>query len=199
MKRGPDKQFDPEVALQKAAEVFQERGYEAASLAELTSAMGIGKKSMYDTFGNKRALFLQALRYYAQSNVAELRRALFKPGSSSTLENIQNLLAKLLEQHSACGSKGCLMGTNIADFDTSDEEVAAALRRSLKYIEDAFEEAVEKAAADGEILLEMSARHVARTLVCLMQGIALVGRVMESGEILGSAIEVTRTQILRPA
>lgn len=59
MTRGPDKQFDPEVALTKAMEVFWARGYEAASLSELLKNMGIGKKSLYDTFGNKRSLSLR--------------------------------------------------------------------------------------------------------------------------------------------
>jgi len=57
MSRGPEKQFDPEVALEKAMEVFWAQGYEAASLSQLLKCMEIGRKSLYDTFGNKRSLF----------------------------------------------------------------------------------------------------------------------------------------------
>lgn len=57
MNRGPDKQFDCEVALSKAMDVFWARGFEAASLSELLEQMGIGRKSLYDTFGNKRSLW----------------------------------------------------------------------------------------------------------------------------------------------
>ncbi len=69
MTRGPQKQFDTEVALTKAMEVFWEHGYEATSLSALLKNMGIGKKSLYDTFGNKRSLFLKALEYYARINI----------------------------------------------------------------------------------------------------------------------------------
>ena len=198
MKPGPDKQFDPEVALAKAMDVFWHRGYEAASMAELTRVMGIGKKSLYDTFGNKRSLFIQTIRYYAQNNVVELRRELFAPGSHSVLENLRNVLQSWQKSHSKAGSKGCLLGTNIADFDTSDEEIAAALRQSLRHVEDAFTEALEQSQRNGEIQLVAPPREIARTLVCLSQGIALLGRVMDSGEVLESALQVASSQILEP-
>ena len=62
MTRGPQKQFDTEVALTKAMEVFWAQGYEAASLSELMKNMGIGKKSLYDTFGNKKIPLYQSFR-----------------------------------------------------------------------------------------------------------------------------------------
>ncbi|PSB60962.1 TetR/AcrR family transcriptional regulator, partial [filamentous cyanobacterium CCP1] len=116
MSRGPEKQFDPEVALAKAMEVFWARGYEAASLAELLEHMGIGKKSLYDTFGNKRLLFLKALDHYAQTEVKSIRDKLLAPGSP--LENLEQVLKHLQQRHSLPGSQGCMLGTNIADFDT---------------------------------------------------------------------------------
>ncbi len=55
MSRGPAKQFDPHEALGKAMQLFWAKGYAATGLAELQEQMGIGRKSLYDTFGNKRA------------------------------------------------------------------------------------------------------------------------------------------------
>ncbi|MEM7791008.1 MAG: TetR/AcrR family transcriptional regulator [Verrucomicrobiota bacterium] len=199
MKPGPEKQFDPEAALSQAIDVFLARGYEAASLSELTTAMGIGKKSLYDTFGNKRSLFLKALSQYSQTSSSRIREILFDPASGSTIENIRKLLTGWLDMHSACGSKGCLIGTSIADFDTSDEEIAAALRRSLEQIEDALTEAIAKSEADGEIILNTSPRNIARTILCLSQGVALVGRVMTSGDIIESALNVAESEILTTA
>lgn len=60
MARGPQKHFDIDTALEKAIGVFARRGYEAATMSELLAEMGIGKKSLYDTFGNKEALFFKA-------------------------------------------------------------------------------------------------------------------------------------------
>ena len=197
MSPGPCKQFDPERALEEAMAVFARRGFEGASLAELTEAMGIGKKSLYDTFGNKRALFLQSVRHYSQRSVAQIRSRLFKPGSRSIYQNLRELLDEWRDSHGKPGSQGCLLGTTIADFDTSDREVAEALRLGLKQIEDAFTEALDQARRDGEIRPDASTRDLARALLCISQGVALLGRVMETGEVLDSALEVTAAQVLR--
>lgn len=61
---GRPREFDPDLALQKALEVFWKKGYEGASLPDLTEAMGINKPSIYATFGNKEQLFLKAIELY---------------------------------------------------------------------------------------------------------------------------------------
>jgi len=196
MKPGPDKQFDPDLALTRAIEVFMARGYEAASMSDLTAAMGIGKQSLYDTFGNKRSLFLKALNQYCNTAVGGIRERLFDPASGSTLDNVRGMLSFWLECHSQPCSRGCLIGTSIADFDTTDEEVASALRRGMELIEDAFTEAIAKAEVDGEIRLRTSPRNIARTILCLSQGMALMGRVLNSGDVLESAVHVAETELL---
>ncbi len=62
------KEFDPDAALQSALELFWRRGYEATSMADLVEALGIGRASIYATFGNKHDLYLKALERYASSN-----------------------------------------------------------------------------------------------------------------------------------
>ena len=88
MTRGPDKQFDPEIALEKAMRLFWAKGYAATGLNELLATMGIGRKSLYDTFGNKRALYIEALRRYSQTVVSEIHRGLNDPDRSA-LENVR--------------------------------------------------------------------------------------------------------------
>jgi TetR/AcrR family transcriptional regulator, transcriptional repressor for nem operon len=190
MSRGPNKQFDVELALSKAMEVFWARGYEAASLSELLEYMGIRKKSMYDTFGNKRSLFLKALEYYAQTQIKGIRDRLQAPGSP--LENLESVLQELQRVHSMPGSKGCMLGTNIADFDTSDEEMASILRTYLKEVEDAYYKVIARAQDSGELGQSMNARNLARMLLCMTQGMALVGRVLDSETILQSTVEATK-------
>ena len=186
MTRGPQKQFDTEVALTKAMEVFWAQGYEAASLSELMKKMGIGKKSLYDTFGNKKSLFIKALEHYALTNVSQMRDRLLSEGSA--LENLKQLLLEWQERHSQPGSCGCMFGTNIADFTTEDEEVARLLRSYLQQVEDLFCTAFTKAKDAGEISSSIEPRDLARFLVCTTQGVALVGRVMEDDLTLKGAI-----------
>jgi len=186
MKPGPDKQFIPAEALNAAIRVFWARGYEAASLSELTAEMGIGKKSLYDTFGNKRELFLKALEAYSHANIAELRAHLLNDGSP--FENLKQMMQGWVERHSKPCSKGCMLGNNMADFDTDDVEVAQALHRKIDGVERVFLETLEKAIQAGEISANINALNTARTLVCLSQGSALVGRVSEDSDRIQGAV-----------
>ncbi|HEY1232450.1 MAG TPA: helix-turn-helix domain-containing protein [Candidatus Binatia bacterium] len=195
MSRGPDKQFDPEVALSRAMEVFWARGYEAASLSELLQRMRIGRKSMYDTFGNKRSLFLKTLQYYAQTTILSIRDRLSAP--DSPLKNLKRLLRDLQKEHGVPGSKGCMLGTNIADFDTADKEMASVFRSYLKEVEEAFYEAVLAAQSAGELRKSIDTRALARMLLCMTQGMALVGRVLENETVLRGTTEAAMS-LLEP-
>ncbi|MEB3357748.1 MAG: TetR/AcrR family transcriptional regulator [Synechococcales bacterium] len=177
MTRGPAKQFDTEMALIQAMEVFWEHGYEAASLSQLLARMGIGKKSLYDTFGNKQALFLKALEHYAQTMNRHIRDRLLTQGSP--LANLEQLLLEWQTMHGQPGSYGCMLGTNIADFNTDDGAIAKILRGYLQQLEDVFCTALTQAQAAGEVSLTANPRDLARLLLCTTQGMALLGRVME--------------------
>ena len=98
MTRGPDKQFDPDQALESAMELFRAKGYAATGMAELQAQMGIGRKSLYDTFGNKRQLFIKALQRYADQVTKEINIELNKEGSP--LENIRRLMRRFEEDNS---------------------------------------------------------------------------------------------------
>jgi TetR/AcrR family transcriptional repressor of nem operon len=187
MTRGPDKQFDTEVALEQAMKVFWAYGYEAASLSELLKNMGIGKKSLYDTFGNKQSLFLKALEHYAHTTIRDMRDRLTAEGSP--LGNLTRLLRDWQTVHSRPGSYGCMLGTNIADFNTDDAAIAQLLRTYLQQLEDAFAVALTRAQTAGEISPEAKPRDLARLLLCTTQGVALLGRVMDNSTTLQGAID----------
>ncbi len=187
MTRGPEKQFDTEVALTKAMEVFWAHGYEATSLSELLKHMGIGKKSLYDTFGNKQSLFLKALDYYAYTTIRDLRSRLSADGSP--LANLKSLLKDLLYTYSKPSSYGCMLGTNIADFNTDDEAISQVMRVYLQQVEDVFTAALTRAQAIGELSPATNPQNLARLLLCTTQGMALLSRVMENNTTLEGAVE----------
>lgn len=187
MTRGPSKQFDTEIALSKAMEVFWEHGYEAASLSQLLKQMDIGKKSLYDTFGNKQSLFLKALEHYAHTTLRDIRDRLSAEGSA--LNNIKQLLLDWQTMHGRPGSCGCMLGTNIADFNTDDEAVAKVMRGYLRQLEDTFCSALSRAQKAGELSPNQNPRDLARLLLCTTQGIALLGRVMEDNTTLKGAVQ----------
>jgi TetR/AcrR family transcriptional repressor of nem operon len=184
MPPGPAKQFDPDVALEKAMDVFWAHGYEAASLSQLLDAMGIGRKSLYDTFGTKRDLFLKALDHYGRTQVRQIRNELRAPGSP--LGNLRRVLENFEASH--CQHRpGCMLATNVANFTQNDEEVAAALRRHLESLTEAFAATLQRAQAEGELREDQDPTDTARLLLCATQGMALLSRVMGHGQLHRSA------------
>ena len=114
MTRGPSKQFDTEVALSKAMDVFWEHGYEAASLSQLLKQMGIGKKSLYDTFGDKRQLYLRAMDRYSERLGVLLHEGLLRrdAGLAEIRGQFEIGLATVCDEHSP---KACLMAQSALD------------------------------------------------------------------------------------
>lgn len=191
MTRGPSKQFDTDLALARAMDVFWSRGYEAASLSELTKAMNIGKKSLYDTFGNKQSLFLKSLEHYVDITLRGMREQLSTDGSPLT--NIKGLLRNWQAVQTEAGSCGCMLGTNIADFNTDDKAIAKIMRAYLQRTEDMFTAVLANAKSAGELNPETNPRHLACSLLCTIHGMALLGRVMDEGATLEGAVTAAIT------
>jgi TetR/AcrR family transcriptional repressor of nem operon len=176
MSPGPRKSFDPDLALERARDVFWRRGYDGAALSALEAAMGIGRKSLYDTFGSKRELFLRALEHYGDTVIRRICEGLEDP-RGAPLENLGRVLHKLQRHHASPQSHGCLLGVAMAQADPRDVELAAALRAQLARLEDAFARTFRRARADGALSADARPRELARAFVGLTQGMALVGRV----------------------
>ncbi len=178
MSRGPDKQFDPDEALERAMQLFWAKGYAATGLAELQARMGIGRKSLYDTFGNKRQLFIKALQHYADRELRQLLSELDKEGSP--LGNVRRLMRRLQETHAKPESTGCMLGVSMGQCSTDDMEMAGILRRHVKGIEEAFYKAFKRARDSGELDPKTNVRDLARLFMGIAQGLALIGRVEET-------------------
>jgi TetR/AcrR family transcriptional repressor of nem operon len=179
MSPGPAKQFDPELALGRARDLFWSRGLDGTGLADLEAALGVGRKSLYDTFGNKRALYLGALEHYGRTVIAAICSGLER-ADGSALAHLERVLTKLADHHGSGASLGCLLGVGLAQVDRDDLEVVAALRAGLVRLEDAFELCLRRARAAGEVRADLRTRDAARQLTALVQGLALLGRIADS-------------------
>ena len=159
-------------------QLFWAKGYAATGMAELQQQMGIGRKSLYDTFGNKRELFIKALQLYSDSVVRQIFGELNKEGSP--LGNVRRLMRMLQEKHSMPESTGCLLGVSMAQFRTNDAEMAEVLRRHIKGIEEAFYKTFKRAQDVGELDGNTNIRDLARLYMGIAQGLALIGRVQDT-------------------
>lgn len=178
MTPGPDKQFDPQEALEIAMELFWSRGYAATGVAELQERMGIGKKSLYDTFGSKRELFIKALQHYSEDVLHRMLSDLDKDGSP--LGNVRRLMRSLQQHHAMPESKGCMLGVSMAQCISDDAKMADVLRHHIKGVEDAFYHTFKRAQAAGELDDQTNIRDLARLFTAIGQGLALLGRVYDT-------------------
>jgi len=77
--RGRPRSFDERQALEKATQVFRAKGYDGVTIDDLVAGMGVGRPSLYAVFGDKRTIFLRALKAYAETKAARAAKALFSP------------------------------------------------------------------------------------------------------------------------
>ena len=189
MARGPAKQFDPDHALHQAMNVFWTKGYADSGLQELLGAMGISRKSLYDTFGNKRQLYLRALERYTENFVGRTVQILDANGSP--LNNIRRALEQFAVTRGKAISKGCFIGVGMAQSVADDQEMASVLRDHLLKIEDAFARTLERALEAGELGSGISPRDLARTLTATTQGLAMRRRVDQDPDVTQSIVRST--------
>src|SRR5258708_36662868 len=109
------KEFDRDEVLHKAMEVFWTRGYEAASIQDLVRHMGINRQSIYDTFGDKHSLFLEALDRYREIQSRKVFEVLERPGSMK--KNLRRLFEETVARAlSAEGRRGCFVGNSMSEL-----------------------------------------------------------------------------------
>ena len=171
---GPPKQFDREEALSQAVRVFWEQGYLGTSIEDLLEAMELSRSSMYATFGDKKALFLEALQVWIDEQIAQFVEALRGPGS--LIERIGRAFQQRHDAQKALGNAGCLFGNTIAEGGMQDPEMARVLetfvRRGERILVSTFEDAVRS----GELPKGTDVHALALFLITVSQGALLLGQ-----------------------
>jgi TetR/AcrR family transcriptional regulator, transcriptional repressor for nem operon len=165
------KVFDPAVALEAAMDVFWKNGYEATSLDDLLRAMGIGRQSMYDTFGDKKRLYLAALEHYMVTGAAEIRRSF--GDAASPLAVIEAFLASVADVDDGQRARGCLAVNAVAEFGCADPEVAALNARSEQVTETLFADALARAQRQGELNAQLDPKAAAHFLHNVIRGMRI--------------------------
>ncbi|MDR3741783.1 MAG: TetR/AcrR family transcriptional regulator [Terracidiphilus sp.] len=168
------KEFDPETALQAAMKVFWRLGYERTSLDILMREMKLSKQSLYDTFGDKRSLYLLAMHRYRKMSNDSLR-AIFErdaPVRSGFLKIFNSMIAETREQH----EQGCLLLSANLSRDLHDAEIAKFLRSNQREVEKIFADALTRAQSRGEIAPEKSPAALAKFFVATIQGMRALAR-----------------------
>lgn len=143
------KEFDPDAALQSALELFWQRGYEATSMADLVEHLGIGRASIYATFGNKHELYLKALDRYGEMRDPQLIAELSQPGPA--LPQVRSMFRRFAAESMADTSRlaGCLVSNTAAELGPHDAACARRVERSWDHLETLLHAALARAQAQG--------------------------------------------------
>ncbi|WP_222391929.1 TetR/AcrR family transcriptional regulator [Rhizobium leguminosarum] len=173
-RRGRPPAFDRETVLSAARETFWAHGYEGASIADLTAAMGITPQSLYAAFNSKADLYRAALEQYRGLG-SDTFSALGEPiDTVSAFERIMRGSAAIFSapEH----PKGCMISTAVLNCASENEviadHVAAMRRRSL----DAFAARIERGIREGDMKPETNPRALARFLGAIIQGMSVQAR-----------------------
>lgn len=169
------KEFIPEEALEKAMDVFWRKGYEATSIEDLVTHMGINRGSLYETFGDKHQLFSAALDRYCTQVIAERFKVLDQPGSAC--EAIKTFFRGLVNMAGTdAARKGCLVANTAMELSPHDKEAGKRITIALQWVENRFYQALVRAREQGELNDSKDLRAIARTLACLLQGAAVMAK-----------------------
>jgi TetR/AcrR family transcriptional repressor of nem operon len=170
------KVFNVEDALDKAIELFWHKGYNGTSAQDLVAHLGISRSSIYDTFVDKRTLFVLALERYQKQSLLKLID-LFDAADS-----IKDAFKKIFEQAVSESlederfTKGCFVVNTSIELALHDKEIAKIVNESRQLTEELFLSAIRRGQNQGEISKLNDARELARFLYNNYLGIRVLAR-----------------------
>jgi TetR/AcrR family transcriptional repressor of nem operon len=168
------KEFDKAAVLQKAMLLFWRQGYESTSVRDLIQATGISSSSLYESFGDKRAIYIAALHLYCQAEQAGFIALIQQH------ENLKIVLAHAFEtarEQIHGSSQGLFSMNSIIEFGNRDPEITEILWAHYTVIWTCFKEAITQAQSKGQIRNPQSAGDIANALITALYGYASILRV----------------------
>src|SRR5512133_317990 len=169
---GRPRAFDTEKALDRALKVFWRKGYEGASLSELTKAMGINRPSLYAAFGDKQSLFRKTLERYEQGPTAFIHEALAEPTARGMAERL--LLGTAAGVCGVNGSPGgCMLVQGALAAGDSAEPVRRELAAHRQAASTAIADRLRRAKKEGDLPADADPAALARYLMTVMNGMAV--------------------------
>lgn len=161
------KEFDPAERLLRARSLFWEKGYQATSMEDLVQGMGLNRGSIYDTYGDKHALFLQCLESYVSEAESCYRAMARQYGSPmQALEQIINKAADTTLQE----KKSCMAVKAAFELGESDPEIHQVLKTNADTITRIFAALLTRAQDQGELGKDKDPQVLARLVQCSLSG-----------------------------
>ena len=168
------REFDRDAALTAAIEVFWSKGFAATSTEDLVQAMGIGRQSFYNAFGDKRRLYLEALETYQRNATSCHIGRLTTP--ASPLEGLRDLLVGLIPDDDALRCRGCLGAGSVGEFGVTDPELTDMREKMIAAFRAKVVDRLKEGQRLGEIDPEIDIEQAASFIEVTMSGFQLAAR-----------------------
>ncbi len=189
--------FDEETVLDRAVNLFWCRGYEATSVQDLVDGLGINRASLYDSFGDKYALYRKALDRYRQTHQAGLCTLL------TTDQPAIDILQTLFDQTIAAtvddpDHKGCFMVNSAIELAPHDPAVVQVVADNQRVFEQNLTQLIERGQREGNIRATFPADHLARFVFNTLNGLKVLGKVQPEQNSLMAVVRVTMETLRAP-
>ena len=182
------KEFDPEVVLEQAMELFWEQGFEATSAQDLVDHTGLNRSSLYNTFGSKHELYLRALDHYRERDTATFNRLV------DQFDSARAALRHLLEEAAPAGdedTRGCFVASATVERADCDPETRERVRASFGQMCDGFEALVAHGQAEGELPANRDPTAMAHSLANTYFGMQTLARLGLPSAVFEDVVEET--------
>ena len=188
--RGRPREFDVEQAIDAAARVFWEHGYHATPVDALCDATGVFRGSLYRTFGDKHGLLVAAFDRYAEGAIARLKERLSAdmPPADALREALMHytlVSANLLDRH------GCFITNAAIELLPGDKAIRSHIESTLHRIATQFSLAIARGQQAGQFDRSLDAEQVGRFLLCIVQGLRVLGKTDMDKSALSSIVDMT--------
>jgi TetR/AcrR family transcriptional repressor of nem operon len=185
------KQFDRDVVLDRAMDLFWRRGYEATSIQDLVKATGINRGSIYGTFGDKQGLFLAALDHYWEKIAKPIMAELSNPDPRQAVERMLDSIVRR-----TCDPRfprGCLATNTSLECPATGDEITRRIAAGFGQQESAIYRVLHRAQVAGRLDSRLDLRALARFFLAVAQGMNVVNKALPDPEILRDISRVAMT------
>ncbi|MCB0210173.1 MAG: TetR/AcrR family transcriptional regulator [Anaerolineae bacterium] len=188
------REFDENTVLDKAMDLFWHKGYEATSIQELIATMGISRGSLYDSFGDKHALFVAVLKRYRQRSHDRFLQILSQPGSvKAAIADMFNYVVH--EALADAKRRGCLMTNSTIELSPHDAEIAEVVQFNQQWVQEALYNALGRGQAQGEIATNTDILALAQFLFNSLQGLRVVSKTTPDRQALENIVTITLSSV----
>jgi TetR/AcrR family transcriptional repressor of nem operon len=178
---GRPREFDEDKVLAAAANAFWHRGYHATSIDDLCTATGLLRGSLYGAYGDKRGIFLAALKRYCEARVIRAAESLSGPPGREVLRS--GLLYYIQAVSDLDLARACFITNTALELTPQDREVARVIDHTFRRMSELWSKAAVRARDAGAFKTRLNEKTVGDFLYCIVQGLRVLGKIYKPEEL----------------